>query len=121
MLRRALERRNHHVLVAANAESALALVQHTEEPIGLVISEKQLSGISGIALAGQLRRHDPNLPVLLVGTGFADMPGEYPELDKPFTLEKLDQRIKDAIAAAPGERPTLSARSGVTAVASSPI
>ena len=111
MLRRALERRNQEVLVAANAESALALFQHAEEPIGLVISEQQLSGMNGTALADELRRRDPNIPILLVGSGFAGTPGEYPELDKPFTPATLEQGINDAVAGAPGERPTQAAAS----------
>jgi CheY-like chemotaxis protein len=105
MLRRALERRNHHVLAAANAESALGLFEHSEEPIGLVISEQQLSGMNGASLADELRRHDPAIPILLVGSTFDGTPGEYPELDKPFTLEKLEQRINDVLAAASGGPP----------------
>ena len=98
MLRRALERRDHHVLLAANAESALALFQHAEEPIDLVISQQELPGLSGTALADDLRRRDPTLPILLVGSSFSDTPGAYPALDKPFTLEKLEQRIEEVLA-----------------------
>ena len=96
MLRRALERRNHHVLVAANAEAALALFRHAEDPIGLVITEQQLAGMDGTRLADTLRRDDPTLPILLIGSGFEGASGDYPELDKPFTLGKLEQRI-DAV------------------------
>ena len=102
MLRRALERRHHHVLVATDAVSALALFQHAEEPIGLVISEEHLSGMSGTHLADELRRRDPTIPILLVGSDFEGTPHEYPELGKPFTLAMLEQRIEEVLAATPG-------------------
>lgn len=100
MLRRALERRDHHVLLATNAESALALFEHSEEPIGLVISEQRLSGMNGGRLADELRRRDPMIPILLVGSGIDGPPGDYPELDKPFTLDALEQRIAEVLTAA---------------------
>jgi CheY-like chemotaxis protein len=104
MLRRALERRDHHVLAATNAESALALFEHSEEPIGLVISEQRLTGMNGGRLADELRRRDPTIPILLVGSGFDGPPGDYPELDKPFTPDALEQRIAEVLAAASENR-----------------
>lgn len=105
ILRRALERHDHHVLLATNAESALALFENSEEPIGLVISEQRLSGMSGSRLADELRRRDPTIPILLVSSGFDGQPGDYPELDKPFTLEALEQRIAEVLTAASADRP----------------
>jgi CheY-like chemotaxis protein len=99
MLRRALERRDHHVLLATNAESALALFEHSEEPISLVISEQRLSGMNGGRLADELRRRDPTIPILLVGSGFDGPPGDYPELDKPFTIDALEHRIAEVLTA----------------------
>lgn len=104
MLRRALERQHHHVLVAANAESALALFEHSDEPIGLVISEQQLSGMSGTTLADELRRRNPTIPILLVGSDLESTPGEYPTLDKPFTLDALEQRIAEVLTTASPHR-----------------
>ena len=103
MLRRALERHDHQVVVAGDAESALALLEHSEEPVALVIVEQQLSGMSGTRLADELRRRDPTLPILLVGTGFDETPGEYPVLDKPFTLAALEQRIREVLAPVPDD------------------
>lgn len=110
MLRRALERRHHHVVVATDAMSALALFQHAEEPIGVVISEQHLAGMSGSDLADELRRRDPTLPILLVGSDFEDASHEYPELRKPFTLAALERRIEELLgvqtaAAAPRSEP----------------
>jgi two-component system, cell cycle sensor histidine kinase and response regulator CckA len=94
MLRRALERRHHHVLVTADAASALALFEHADEPISLVISEQHLSGMNGTSLADELRRLDPTIRILLVGSDFEHTLHEYPELDKPFTLTALEARIE---------------------------
>lgn len=105
MLRRALERHDHRVLLATNAESALALFEHCEEPIGLVISERQLPSMSGNRLADELRRRDPTIPILLVSSGFDGQPGDYPELGKPFTLQALEQRIAEVLTAAAEGRP----------------
>lgn len=97
MLRRALERRNHRVLLAADAASALALFEHSEERVGLVISEQQLFGMDGTHLADELRRRDPTLPILLVGSGIGDTSGAFPELEKPFTLAALERRIDEVL------------------------
>jgi CheY-like chemotaxis protein len=103
MLRRALERRDYHVLLATNAESALALFEHSEEPIGLVISEQPLSGMNGGRLADELRRRDPTIPILLVGSGL-DGPGDYPEVDKPFTRDVLERRIAEVLTGVSDDR-----------------
>lgn len=104
MLRRALERRDLRVLLATNAESALALFEHSEEPIGLVVSEQRLSRMSGSRLADELRRRDPTIPILLVSSGLDGRRGDYPELDKPFTLEALEERIAEVLTAASESR-----------------
>jgi CheY-like chemotaxis protein len=114
MLRRALDRHGHHVVAAANAESALALFEHSEEPIGLVISEQHLSGMTGTTLADELRRRDPTVPILLVGSAFDDTVGAYPQLDKPFTLAGLEQRISDVLGAASVPAPRASMVSSAT-------
>ncbi|NUT54642.1 MAG: response regulator [Thermoleophilia bacterium] len=101
MLRRALQRHGHRVLVAANAESAVALFEHADEPIGLVITEQRLSGMDGSHLADELRRRDPTVPILLVATTFDGPSSGYPQLEKPFTLEKLEQRIAEVLALPP--------------------
>lgn len=96
--------------MATNAESALALFEHSEEPIGLVVSEQRLSRMSGSRLADELRRRDPTIPILLVGSGFDRQPGADPELDKPFTLEALERRIAQVARGSFRGSPSFSGR-----------
>jgi CheY-like chemotaxis protein len=105
LLKRMLERLDRHVLVAADAESALALMAHSQQPIGLVIADVRLPGMNGVTLAQELRRRDPSIAVLLVSGGFDGPAGEFPELDKPFTLQALEMRIAEVVSAAEGGPP----------------
>ena len=102
LLRRMLERLGHHVLQASNAESALALFGHADEPIGLVISDVRLPGMSGVCLAEQLRALDASLAILLVSGAFESESGEFAKLDKPFTFEKLECRIGEVLGVVAG-------------------
>jgi CheY-like chemotaxis protein len=97
LLCRMLERLGRRVLLAANAESALALYQHSEEPIDLVISDARLSGMTGLTLAEELRLRDSEVAILLLSGSFDEPTGDFPELDKPFTLEALQQRIGEVL------------------------
>ncbi len=112
LLRRALARLGRQVMLAPDAVSALALFQHSEEPIDLIISEERLPGMSGSSLAEELRSRDPSIPILLVSGNFARPPGEFPELEKPFTFGQLEHRITEMLAAArlPAGRPTAGGR-----------
>jgi CheY-like chemotaxis protein len=97
LLLRMLERLGRRVLLAANAESALALFQHSEERIDLVISDARLSGMNGLMLAEELRLRDAEVAILLLSGSFDEPTGDFPELDKPFTLEALQRRIDEVL------------------------
>jgi DNA-binding NtrC family response regulator len=101
LLCRMLERLDRRVLLAANAESALALFQHSEERIDLVISDARLSGMNGLMLAEELRLRDSAVAILLLSGSFDEPTGDFPELDKPFTLEALRERIDEILEPAP--------------------
>ncbi|MGH3073148.1 MAG: response regulator [Gaiellaceae bacterium] len=105
LLGRTLARLDRRVLVAADADSALALFDHHDARVDLVIADVRLPGMNGPALAAELRRRDPDVGVLLVSGGFDSGPGAFPELDKPFTLEALEQRISEVLAEARGGPP----------------
>jgi two-component system cell cycle sensor histidine kinase/response regulator CckA len=66
---RALRRAGHDVVVAEDAESALALLEDGVLP-GLLVSDVAMPGMDGMALARAVRDHVPGLPVLLV-SGYA--------------------------------------------------
>ncbi len=63
-----LRARGYRVDTAASAEQALAEAQ--TEP-DLLVADVTLPGRSGAELAGELRHHYPNLPVILL-SGFPD-------------------------------------------------
>ncbi|HEV3074639.1 MAG TPA: response regulator [Thermoanaerobaculia bacterium] len=64
----------YEVSVAANGNEALAAVHRRPGRFGLVISDVQLPGMSGVELARQLRAEGESVPILLLsGYGDADL------------------------------------------------
>ena len=90
----------HTVVVAANAAEALAiLADTTSSPIGLVISDLVMPGMSGSKLALRIKTTRPELPIVLV-SGYA--PGDLPQqvadlhlpfLEKPFSRAIIGQKL----------------------------
>lgn len=104
IVRRGLERLNYKVLEAADAKSALALVQRGEMPIGVVVTDIMMPGMNGRELADTLQRTNPSLPIVLV-SGYADdaarrdgmHTGMQAFLQKPFSAEQLSTTIRALI------------------------
>jgi len=82
------------VVLANSAEAALDLIQDTDPD--LVFSDVVMPGASGVALAAELRRLRPDLPVLLT-TGYSDeLVKGLPDatvLVKPYGSEDLGKAI----------------------------
>jgi two-component system, cell cycle sensor histidine kinase and response regulator CckA len=85
-----LRRRGYRLLVADGAARALELASTYGGPIDVLITDIVMPGMSGIALAGQIRETRAGTPVLFV-SGYADdtaMPSGFLEgaafLRKPF-------------------------------------
>src|ERR1700690_1629659 len=68
-----LRRQGWLVREAPDAVRALALA--AAGPLDLLVTDYEMPGISGLALAAQLRMHDENLPVLMV-SGYPEAAGE---------------------------------------------
>ena len=68
-----LESRDFRVLTAEDGPAGLEIVNR--KPVDVVIVDYEMPGMDGGAIAKELRRKHPNLPILLV-SGFA---GEIPE------------------------------------------
>ena len=94
-----LEELGHVATSALSAAKALELVRGGAH-FDLVITDFAMPGMNGLLLAEELRRIDPDLPILLM-TGFADTSGRgsggLPRLEKPFTIEKLALQV-DSLA-----------------------
>jgi CheY-like chemotaxis protein len=91
--RRALELHGYQVLEAAHGDDALALA--AAHPIRLMISDVMMPGMLGPALAEQVHRLLPGLPVLFM-SGHTDqvvreglLDPTVPFLPKPFTPSQL--------------------------------
>ena len=95
---RILRRAGYTVLLAPSGEAALALYAAHPYTVDLLITDCVMPGISGLALAKQLRERDATLPVLFM-SGYTDQlaelkqfhGGHFGELAKPFTAEALVQ------------------------------
>jgi CheY-like chemotaxis protein len=107
ILTRALQRLGYTLLTACNAEEALNLYQHHPNPsdIDVLITDIMMNGMSGTALAAQLRPQNPNLYVVYM-SGYTDtefnsdtMPLDDRAifLEKPFTPQTLHQMLQDLL------------------------
>ncbi len=106
----------YRVLTAGDGEEALALLRRVEFKIDLLFTDLIMPGsINGLALADELRRHAPHVPVLLT-TGYNEdlaqgtrRPG-VDVLAKPYRRVELVDRIRSALAHAntnaPRRRPS---------------
>jgi PAS domain S-box-containing protein len=99
MIRAVLSHADHTVVTAASGREALALF--AREPIDVVVTDLGMPGMTGLALAGELKRRRA-VPVILL-TGWADEldgdPGGVVDvlLAKPFTRESLISGLARAV------------------------
>ena len=80
---------------AANAEEALLMVGPTALAFDAVFSDVVMPGMTGVALAGELRRRRAQLPVILA-SGYSDELAEdgyaaFEFLPKPYSADQLAQ------------------------------
>ncbi|HEY8976827.1 MAG TPA: sigma-54 dependent transcriptional regulator [Burkholderiaceae bacterium] len=100
----ALQIGGFEVVAHESAEQALADLSATAFP-GIVISDVRLPGRDGLTVLRDLRRSDPELPVLLV-TGHGDVAmaveamrdGAWDFIEKPFASERLIEAARRASA-----------------------
>jgi PAS domain S-box-containing protein len=102
--RRVLERAGYTVLAAVDAEAAVAIADRHPGHIHLLITDIVLPRVSGRELAARLAIHRPAIKVLYVsGTSdnaiarhrMLDPQTEF--LEKPFSLERLLQKVRLAL------------------------
>ena len=106
LVRRVLEARGYHVLVAASGHDALRLTVQHAAPIDLLVTDVVMPGMSGREVALLLAPAHPKMKVLYL-SGYSDEsidplglldPGAA-FLSKPFTAEALARKIRDVLAA----------------------
>jgi CheY-like chemotaxis protein len=85
-----LSRLGRGVIVASDGRKALEQLGAGDmgRPIGLVITDHLMPGMNGPEFVGELRKHFPQLPVLVL-SGMEDAEEAYEELDVVFRLKPL--------------------------------
>jgi len=103
LLRRAFEKQGFRVFVSNSAANVAELLRRGD--FDVVLSDIRMPEITGIELLQEVKRHDPELPVLLM-TGFADVEsasravelGAEAYLTKPLDLDHTIRSVKQAAA-----------------------
>ncbi|HVP27727.1 MAG TPA: PAS domain-containing protein [Myxococcota bacterium] len=103
---RVLERLGYRVREAPSPEIALRMVQESQEPIDLVVTDVVLPQMSGSQLVREIARVRPRVRLrVLYMSGYADdaivhhgvLEAGVAFLQKPFTAEALGRRVREAL------------------------
>ena len=105
--RRILERDGYRVVEAANGVEAVQIMEQQHEPISLVLTDLVMPEMGGRELAAHVRNVSPSSRVLFMSGYTEDAilrrsavePGTL-FLHKPFTLETLRDKVREALSAA---------------------
>lgn len=103
LVRYILQEHGYHVLTAPDAESALLLRKAHQGPIELMISDIQMPGMQGEALADVIEQRYPETKILLM-TGLSldaiTVRWRHAGIRKPFTPDDLLRRVEEALEVA---------------------
>jgi two-component system cell cycle response regulator CpdR len=107
-VRRALEMDGHDVVPVSDGGEALERALSPIDSFDLLLSDIRMPVVDGLALALQVGRERPDLPILLM-TGYAEHRDKAYGLDalikgviqKPFTLEYIRNQVRDALEEIP--------------------
>jgi two-component system cell cycle sensor histidine kinase/response regulator CckA len=102
---RGLTSRGFTVLEAGNGIEAIEVLEKSDRPVDIVVSDVVMPEMDGPTLARELRTRNPNLKIIFV-SGYAEdafqkhLPesGQYGFLPKPFTLKQLVAAVKETLS-----------------------
>ncbi len=104
---RALELRGYVVAQAATAEEAMEILADREFAVDLLVSDVVMPGMDGPTFAAEARKMRPGLRLIFV-SGYAEesfaknlTETDFMFLPKPFTLNELTAKVKEALEDAP--------------------
>jgi len=108
-MRRLLEHCGYTVIVAEDGAEALRLLEGTHVPVDLLVTDVQMPGMLGDALAARVREAWPELPVLFVSgeeryASLAKTQGPTRFLQKPFLPAEFMESVQMAIEPDGAER-----------------
>jgi two-component system cell cycle sensor histidine kinase/response regulator CckA len=100
-----LKKARYRVVAAANGDEALSLAGAADPPFDLLLTDVVMRGMNGRELADELRRRQPDLPVIFMSGHTEDsvvrrgvLNHEVTLLQKPFTAEELMGCIHQALS-----------------------
>jgi CheY-like chemotaxis protein len=107
-VKRALELDGNTVVAVEDGATALEILGETTDTFDLLVSDIKMPVMDGIALALNVARDQPDLPILLM-TGYADQRERAHGLEqivrdvvlKPFTLADIRRVVAATLAGAP--------------------
>jgi PAS domain S-box-containing protein len=113
LVRVMLERAGYAVEVAGSGEEALALLAGAGAVFDLLLSDVVMPGMDGVELVRRVHEQWPAMPVLMTSGYPVDFlsehgsaPADSDLIQKPFSSQDLVQRVRRAIARAPGRNPS---------------
>ncbi len=103
---RGLTSRGYTVLEAGNGIEAIEVLEKSDRPVDLVVSDVMMPEMDGPTMLRELRSRHPNLKIIFM-SGYAvdafekSLPdlGQFAFLPKPFTLKDLVTVVKETLAA----------------------
>jgi len=106
MIQRILERKGHQVAVFTEEEQALAHVRTS--PVDVAILDIRLKKMSGVDVLEELKKISPQTQVIML-TGYptletarqAQERGAFDYCIKPIDKDELEEKVANALAAAP--------------------
>ncbi|GMG80871.1 ATP-binding protein [Paralimibaculum aggregatum] len=106
---RALKLRGYEVAEAATAEDAMEILADPEFQVDLLVSDVVMPGMDGPTFAAKARQMRPGLRLIFV-SGYAEesfrknlTETDFHFLPKPFSLNELTAKVKEALAEMPVE------------------
>ncbi len=103
IVKKMLERLGYEVVAKSSSVEALAAFQAQPESFDLIIADQTMPHITGVALAHEISRIRPDLPIILC-TGMVDVQkldkkaaGITEILTKPVTIAKLAQVVRQTL------------------------
>jgi CheY-like chemotaxis protein len=112
-----LKRKGYDLLLASGGKEAFELLR--AHPVDIVVSDIRMPEGDGVELLGSIRERDPDVPVILMVTGFGDMTtddahqkGADALLSKPLEPGALEGALR-RLASRVGEAPSRSEKLGV--------
>lgn len=98
LVKRNLQLQGFEVTEAENGLVAWEKFQNTPEEFSLILTDLLMPKMSGVELSRKIKELKKNQPILCVSGYSNEDTGGLPVLHKPFTIQKLSQKIEELLA-----------------------